>query len=541
MINALADHLKTYPENVRQKISFIQCPAGTSGDPQPWNGTPTDIKYNIDVDSKAWEEYNIEIFSAYIEAFQDFTLDLTILIKSNEATSKAILNKYPTRNIALKTFGVAQGYQTNSDFDTEWHRNLINKFGNNGRAIRSRGEVDHIDWLDVNWYTEAPVWNIYTHCLWTLTYGLDVLNFREQHVTGTEATNNATAFQFFSNYSGYKAAEDSHGAWCALRDGLDYDDKVRFPENIYGIVSTGKNIDRYQKIANAFSARGAQMGETEYCWYEAVEWTKYATAMNDVARSPWKDNYGMFMTQYKPNETSAGYWRVGSKSEPYGRFARGFEYASGKNNMYFNINDAFFYNKPLAGEYPVTVRIVYFDQGIGKWELRYDAADNIQKTALAITKTNSGSWKAVTVELTDAYFGNRCTGGSDLMLVNTDAEDDIFHMIEVTRKAGDRKGYWGYKSINTDIVNTYTEKAVLRTISNYLKNTIDVRFFIDKAMKVGVKIFTLNGRLIFTDSCTFPYGNVNWQIMPANRLSKGLYILKMELNGKIQTSKLVVY
>jgi hypothetical protein len=29
------------------------------------------------------------------------------------------------------------------------------------------------------------------------------------------------------------------------------------------------------------------------------------------------------------------------------------------------------------------------------------------------------------------------------MLVNSDTEDDIFHMIEVTRKKGDRKANWG--------------------------------------------------------------------------------------------------
>ena len=38
------------------------------------------------------------------------------------------------------------------------------------------------------------------------------------------------------------------------------------------------------------------------------------------------------------------------------------------------------------------------------------------------------------VTLNDAYFGNSCPRGADLMLVNTDTEDDIFHMIELTRQ-----------------------------------------------------------------------------------------------------------
>ena len=64
-------------------------------------------------------------------------------------------------------------------------------------------------------------------------------------------------------------------------------------------------------------------------------------------------------------------------------------------------------------------------------------------TALRVRKTNTGRWLERTVEISDGYFGNRCPRKSDLMLVNTDAEDDIFHMVEMTRETGDRKGYWG--------------------------------------------------------------------------------------------------
>lgn len=37
----------------------------------------------------------------------------------------------------------------------------------------------------------------------------------------------------------------------------------------------------------------------------------------------WPGNYGMYLEQIEANETSIGYWRVGSKEQPYGRFARG--------------------------------------------------------------------------------------------------------------------------------------------------------------------------------------------------------------------------
>jgi hypothetical protein len=42
-----------------------------------------------------------------------------------------------------------------------------------------------------------------------------------------------------------------------------------------------------------------------------------------------------------------------------------------------------------------------------------------------------------------AAFANRGPQKSDLSLVNLDGEDDTFHLIEITRKTGDRKGHWG--------------------------------------------------------------------------------------------------
>ena len=102
----------------------------------------------------------------------------------------------------------------------------------------------------------------------------------------------------------------------------------------------------------------------------------------------------------------------------HARFARGFDYANGKDAMYFDIKDSFFNGKPLDGEYPVTVRVVYFDIGSGKWAMQYAAVGEPNKTAYVVTRTNTGTWKERTVTLHDARFGNRGPHGADLMLVN---------------------------------------------------------------------------------------------------------------------------
>ncbi len=81
--------------------------------------------------------------------------------------------------------------------------------------------------------------------------------------------------------------------------------------------------------------------------------------------------------------------------------------------------------------------MVYLDDGTGQWALTYDAQSSSEKTALVVTKTNTGRWKEQIVTVADGYFGSRATNGSDLMLANLDVEDDTFHMIEVSRATGD--------------------------------------------------------------------------------------------------------
>jgi hypothetical protein len=166
----------------------------------------------------------------------------------------------------------------------------------------------------------------------------------------------------------------------------------------------------------------------------------HQSSFNDSGWNIFRGNYERFLHQVNPNRTSVGWWRVGgeiTQSTPvYARFARGFDNAGGKNTMYFDIDDKFFANTPLNGAYPVTVRVVYYDKGTGKWALKYDAVGNSRKTAYTVIKTNSGTWKEKTVILKDAYFGNRGPNSSDLMLASVDNNDDIFHMIELTRDMG---------------------------------------------------------------------------------------------------------
>jgi hypothetical protein len=98
--------------------------------------------------------------------------------------------------------------------------------------------------------------------------------------------------------------------------------------------------------------------------------------------------------------------------------------------MFFNLDDNFM---PSKGKHLITVKIIYLDRGTGKFSFRYNAASNPDKTAVVVTKTNSGRWVSKSITITDVAFANKGLRNSDLSLVNEDKEDDIFHMIEITR------------------------------------------------------------------------------------------------------------
>lgn len=193
-----------------------------------------------------------------------------------------------------------------------------------------------------------------------------------------------------------------------------------------------------KELPKLFAANGANQQDAAHA-QGGVQNQKNSDSLNDVGWNIFSGNYERYLTQYNPNGTSVGWWRVGDTSQPYGRFARGFDHANGKDIMYFNINDTLFSQFPLNGTETVTLHIVYYDTGRGTWQIKYDAKnvsgiDNSQKVLDSFTNTNTGKWVHYYKVITDAKFGNRCPNGTDLMLVNTDNRNEIFHLIEIIKQ-----------------------------------------------------------------------------------------------------------
>ncbi len=434
LIHETAKHTAAYPPEIRRKIVGVQCPTGKSGDPQPYSGPVLDKQYDIDAHGKEWIDWSIGMFQVYLDAWRDFKPPFFLLFKGPEPESNEWLIHHAPDSWH-KPHAVAQGYQMNNEMDYAMDLYPWTHAVKDGILVRSRGELDNTENEGKNWFNAAPDWNVYWSGLWVLTWGLDIWN---QLPGVLQDVRYAPTLSFVSRYAGYKHPTDAPGAWVALRDALDAADLKRFPEDKFGEYGGSPanlchNAERYKKIAEACKAFGARLDDPEHLDVNGLDTRHLCKGLNDVGCNIWRGNYGMFMTQVAPDETSQGYWRVGATNERFGRYARGFDHAAGKDALYFQLEQGFFSGAPPSGGHLVRVRVVYYDKGTGAWALHYDAMGNPNQTALTVRKKDSGRWQEVSVVLRDGRFSRAGKRNSDFSLVNPDDENDLFHLIEVEK------------------------------------------------------------------------------------------------------------
>jgi subtilisin-like proprotein convertase family protein len=451
MVRALGKHLREeIPAHLANIVSFVRVDTGATGDEEPYEGSDVSfVPLEYQISASDWKSYRLSAFSVYDQAFQHGTgLQIPLLFQNIEVPAYQTELDWVTANVT-SGFGAKYGGQVRGHHLSE-SRNVPDSF--KALSMDTPSRFFSVNEMDQTWQKSYFNLNLKLGMYWCaveqLNAGMTIWDWSGSVMEGASANDIGSSAGFFNTWAAELDPPTARGGFCIFHEGLASDDIDKFPEVSYGSPATKANTARYTAICAAYASQGAKMDDLNAATLGQVAQRRVQIGFNDSGWGIWPGNYERFITQMNPDSTSKGLWRVNgtltSSSHPYDRFARGFDSASGRNTMYFDINDKLL---PSAGQ-RVRISVDYLDRGTGQFALQYDAAGNNQKTAVTVAKTNTNTWKTASAIVTDWAFRNQGPSGSDLTLVNLDSDDDIFHKLEVTKLANVQIGTVGLGTVS---------------------------------------------------------------------------------------------
>ena len=418
-------YVQSLPQNLQNRILYIQSAEGSTGDGSPYKGEPLDPKYNIS--NEQWGDFRINAWGVFKQAFtnQNGEQIKPILVNQDSNTEKEynwLLNNF--NPIGLKHGMFSHGYDI-SDTKTrlEYWRNFNEKAKSKGIEVFARGEQDG-EWEVYGWHKKNTELAFYWSGIFATYCGLDMWNLPTKAANGLK---HEAGINFFNKYAGQKDPKTANVAFCAFRKGLNAADKIAYPESEFGVAGR-KNINRYIKIASVYSKFGAYQGDAQKAVGGGMQ-NRQSKDYNDVGWDITEENYSRFIDQIDAEKTSDGWWHCGPQESIYGRFARSIKLINGKGGMFFNVNDEF--SKSCK---KVKLRIVWLDKGYGEWKLLYNSTKSPNQILITVKNSNSGKWKEKTVLILNAAFQNKGDRKSDISITTNSKETTIFHLLELEKK-----------------------------------------------------------------------------------------------------------
>lgn len=426
-VSKFADYVASHP--YRQRIVAIQAMFGSTGDNTPWHGQPVDSTLKISVPQ--WDNFTRSLAPKICNIYTSRGFKV-LWNFDDDAYLTQLMGFCP--GSWLKVGEITHALQSNFELD---EYETMTPFCNM-ENIHCRGESWPFE--DCGFFYQSPVWNTYWHLMWQLRFGVELLALSDVSLVNPTYR---PYYDLFNKYVGSNKPPASNwkGAIIALHDGLDSSDTKRFPENAYYGTATRTNGDRMLKIAQDFASRGAKVEDLKSAISGALV-SRCPQKMNDVGWRPWTGNYGNnLITQINPMETSVGWWRVGPSDQPYGRFARSFEYATGRIAFGFAfLNKAIWGGLPFGSNPPTLhLKVIYYDENASPFDIMYDSLSGCKNLGERITPANTKRWVIVERDILDANFSGRCvqigtaTLGSDILFVSQGSMDTIFHGLEIYR------------------------------------------------------------------------------------------------------------
>jgi hypothetical protein len=425
LLSEYGKYVLSLPKNLRERVLYIQSAEGSTGDGGPYKGDPLDLKYNIT--KEQWGDFRIKAWEVLKKALSNEKGELVkpILVNydaNGEKEYSWLLNNLPV--IGLKNGMFSHGYQISDTKSRVYNwRNFKQQAAEKGIEFFSRGEQDG-EWAIYGWSTKNTEQAFYWSGIFATSCGIDMWNVPSEASKGYK---HKDGINFFNKYAGQHNPKTASAAFCALSKGLDASDTISYSADKYG-VCLRNNIDRYLKIAEAYSKFGAYQGDPAKAIGTGML-NRKAMDYNDVGWGIFDGNLCRFIDQIDAEETSEGWWHIGPHESIYGRFARSIKIKDGKGGIYFDLNDNF--AKTCKN---IEIRIVWLDKGLGKWTVFYNAEKKSEKSLLTVKNGNTGKWMEKTVVVKDARFANRGERNSDICITTCSNGISVFHLLEVTKK-----------------------------------------------------------------------------------------------------------
>lgn len=531
-LNQFSDFLRSQPQEKFNLIAFVQVKTGCTGDEVPYKGNVDNLIY--DISDKKWFDFRLTMFQKYKEFFNDVP-DKKIVLSFNDIDPGDPNEEYawtwittqidPAIGFGIKGGAFNRGHHLSAE--KNYKESLYKYLVNPKLPIKTFSASEMDGTTQSEYFQICEDMSYYWAALGGINVGLSTTNLNR--VAMDYAINSpigTETFRMFTRYAQQVYPETATTAFSIFHDGLNSADKVRFPESKYG-KSTMDNQDRYVAICNdpIYKNRGARMDHVFAATKGQVYQRGQQLGLNDAGWNIAEGNIERFFTQINPNETSIGLFRVRgeitSTSSKYDRFARSFENATAKNTMYFKFDEDVFLNSTPKS---LQFKIIWLDKTVGsKWSFRYTSPTG-SKEAILVTGTGGNTWKEVNFTITDAVVDGSGIFGSDFTLVNTDTLDDIFNGIEV----GIERGTLSVSS---------NEIVPADFVSFFKQNEFNVTMNFKTNSKGNIKLYTINGSLIFSEDIEVKAGNTIFSKTLA--VASGIYIAVVTTEGKSGSQKLI--
>jgi hypothetical protein len=536
LLKRVANHFNNLPSDLQSHFLYWQISEGSTGDEQPYKGTPVDSIYTIDY--YAWQDFRHAAWDS-VAAYAGPQRRFKFLFNDGNAAQdlQYVDDKFPY------DFHKDGFLSHHYSFDGEafYYARQYRHLNSLPRSNRGRGEIQDI--FNTTWWNQAPVKQAFALSCSAASGGLDMINVTPNFINSIFG--DTRPIDFYDTYAGLRKPKDGNVGFIALRDVPDLQDSFRFPEAIYGPVidpsrqkgyenriktivenprdsSAHKfwqisqaekqflNPARVEKIVAEFAPAGAMYNEEGDDYH------------NDFAVNV-TTNWARFIQQWDPDSTSYGAWRIGPDSSIYGRYARFFKLRQRANHqgaMFFLFNDS------LVKRYDrVAITVTYYDSGNGQWSM------NCSEESIKVHNTDTRQWLQQTMTINSFIPEAEFDGRADLSLRYHHGDNTPFTLIQVQVLPS---------NTNSEQTKVTREALDVKVSPNPNTGQFNVSFTANKAERYSVYITDESGGAVYyNESKTGVAGNNVWNLSSSG-IRRGSYILHVESPTTVSSAKFLI-